>query len=58
MERALAIPKSTAYFSTLTSQRLLLTAYYFVPIAYYPPLSSLLSPLSSLLSLLITHNVM
>jgi hypothetical protein len=65
MERALAIPKSTdyfstltsqrlllnAYFSTLTSQRLLLTAYYFVPIAYYPPLSSLLS-------LLITHNVM
>lgn len=50
MERALAIPKSTAYFSKLTSQRLLLTAYYFVPIAYYPPLSSLLS-------LLITHNV-
>ena len=51
MERALAIPKSTAYFSTLTSHCLLLRAYYFVPIAHYPPLSSLLS-------LLITHNVM
>jgi hypothetical protein len=28
MERALAIPKSTDYFSTLTSQRLLLNAYF------------------------------
>ena len=40
MERALAIPKSTDYFSTLTSHCLLLRAYCLLS-------SSLLSPLAS-----------
>jgi len=50
MERALAIPKSTDYFSTLTSHRLLLNAYFSLPITSCLLLTILLSPLSSLLS--------